>query len=192
MSFTARTHLLTGRWRTARETLERALELVEEEKWIALAPFPEALLAHVDVKERRVDEARGALEHAFTIACQIGDACWEGISCRGLGLVEAAQGRREKALAWLEDALARCTRVAAPYQWMHAWVLDALCTVGADDDRAQSWIAALESLAARAGMRELVVRAYLHRSRSGDRGAADAARLFRTDIANPRLSIDEL
>jgi len=77
--------------------------------------------------------------------------------------------------------------VANPYQWVHGWVLDAMCTVAAEDDRAAGWIDELVSLAARTGMRELVVRAYLHRADRGDRSALDAARLLGADIANPTL-----
>ena len=186
-SFIGRVHLLTGRLGPARKALERSLELAEEEKWIAFEPLPESLLAHVDLQEGHLDHAREALEHAFTIACQVSDPCWEGLSCRGLGLIEAKRGRDARAIAWLSDARTRCTRVANPYQWMHGWVLDAMCTVAAEDDRAAGWIDELASLAARTGMRELVVRAYLHRAGRGDRSALDAARLLGADIANPTL-----
>jgi DNA-binding transcriptional regulator PaaX len=64
----------------------------------------------------------------------------------------------------------------------------AMCTVAAEDDRAAGWIDELASLAARTGMRELVVRAYLHRAGRGDQSALDAARLLGAGIANPTLS----
>src|SRR5258706_301378 len=130
----------------------QAGELVEEEKWIAFLPFPEAMLAQVDLRERRVEQAGAALEHAFTIACQIADPCWEGIACRGLGLVEAARGRGPQALAWLMDGRVRCTRIAHPYQWIHGWVLDGMCSIGHRDERVGGWIDELESLASRTGM----------------------------------------
>jgi tetratricopeptide (TPR) repeat protein len=187
LALTGRVHLLTACHQQAREALERSLELVEEEKWIAFSPFPEAVLAHVDLRERRVDEAREALEHAFAIACQLTDPCWEGVACRGLGLVEAARGRGPQALAWLTDGRARCTRVAHPYQWIHGWVLDALCDIDGRDDRAPGWIDELESLASRTGMRELLLRAYLHRARRGDARARDAARLLGPEIDNPSV-----
>jgi hypothetical protein len=49
------------------------------------------------------------------------------------------------------------------------------------------WIGELESLAARTGMRELLLRAYLHRARRGDEGARDAARLLGPEIDNPSV-----
>jgi tetratricopeptide (TPR) repeat protein len=190
-AFTGRVHLLTGRLELARGVLERSLELVEEEKWIAFEPLPEALLAHVDLEAGRIDEAMATLEHAFAIGCQVGDPCWEGISCRGLGLVEARRGRRPQAIAWLADARARCTRVANPYQWMHGWILDALCAVAVGDERLAGWIDELGALAARTGMRELVVRSYLHRGRGGDPSALAAAGLLSGDIGNPILHGNE-
>ena len=46
----------------------------------------------------------------------------------------------------------------------------------------------LASLAARCDMRELVVRAQLHRGRLGDATALAAARLLAADIDNPALA----
>ena len=47
---------------------------------------------------------------------------------------------------------------------------------------------ALASLAARGDMRELVVRAHLHRSRLGDSSALATARLLAAGIDNPALA----
>ena len=191
LALSGRVHLLTSRDQQAREVLERALELVEEEKWLAFAPFPEAMLALVDLREKRVDVAGEALEHAFTIACQVADPCWEAIACRGLGLVEAARGRAPQALAWLTDGRARCTRVAHPYQWIHGWVLDGMCSIGHRDERAVGWLDELEWLASRTGMRELLLRAYLHRARRGDARGRDAARLLGPEVDNPSVWADD-
>jgi DNA-binding SARP family transcriptional activator len=186
-ALSGRVHVLTSRNLQAREVLEHCLELVEEENWLAIAPFPEALLALVDLREKRVDAAGDALEHAFTIACQVADPCWEGIACRGLGLVEAARGRNPQALSWLLDGCARCTRIAHPYQWIHGWVLDGMCSIAHRDERVEGWIDELESLASRTGMRELLFRAYMHRARRGDARAGDAARLLGSEIDNPSV-----
>jgi DNA-binding SARP family transcriptional activator len=187
LALIGRVHVLTGNHSRARKALDRALELVEEEKWIAFEPFPESMLANVDLRENRKEEARDGLEHAFTIACQVADPCWEGIACRGLGLVEAANGKDRQALAWMLDGRTRCTRVAHPYQWIQGWLLDGLCTVGDRDERAGGWVDELESLASRTGLRELLLRAYLHRARRGDSGARDAARLLGSGIDNPAV-----
>jgi tetratricopeptide (TPR) repeat protein len=189
LALMGRTHALLGRHAEARGVLEQSLALIADEKWIAVAPLPEVMLAHVDLREGRVDAAAEGLEHAFTIACQLADPCWEAIACRGIGLVEAARGRGEQALAWLTDGRSRCTRVAHPYQWIHAWVLDGMCA-GAqryEDERVVDWADDLRSLASRTGMRELLLRAYLYRARDGDVQARDAARLLGAEIDNPHV-----
>jgi hypothetical protein len=69
-------------------------------------------------------------------------------------------------------------------------VLDGLCQVGCRDDRVGGWIEQLEALASRTGMRELLLRGYLHRARRGDRDARDAAALLGAEIDNPSVWID--
>lgn len=192
LALMGRTHVLLGSHAEARDALEQSLTLVADEKWIAVAPLPEVMLAHVELREGRVDTAAEELEHAFTIACQLADPCWEGIACRGIGLVEAARGRGAQALAWLTDGRTRCTRVAHPYQWIHAWVLDGMCA-GAQqygDERVADWADDLKSLASRTGMRELLLRAYLYRARHGDEQARDAARLLGAEVDNPHVWAD--
>ena len=74
---------------------------------------------------------------------------------------------------------------------MHAYVLDAAITTCLDrdeHDQARPLVATLASLAARCDMRELVVRAHLHRFRLGDRTALASARLLSADIDNSALS----
>ena len=185
-----RVHVLTARRAQAREALESSLERCEELHWIAFTPLPEALLAHVELAEGRGDAARELLDHAFALACQLGDPCWEAVVCRGLGLVDSAAGRSAQALGWLLDGRARILRIAHPYQWIHGWVLDGLCGVGCRDDRASGWIEQLEALASRTGMRELLLRSYLHRARRGDRSARDAATLLGAEIDNPSVWSD--
>jgi hypothetical protein len=57
-----------------------------------------------------------------------------------------------------------------------------------DTDRARPLVTSLGSLAARCDMRELVVRAHLHRSRLGDQTALASARLLGANIDNPVLT----
>lgn len=190
LALSGRVHVLTGRHAEARDCLRESLNIVSEEQWLAVAPLPEVLLAHVDLAQARLDAAVPALEHAFTIACQLADPCWEGIACRGLGLLEAARGREPQALTWLVDGRDRCTRVAHPYRWIHGWLLDGLCAVGEQfgDERRSEWVGELETLASQTGMRELLLRAYDYRLRSGAGEVRDAARLLRSEIGNPALA----
>ena len=72
---------------------------------------------------------------------------------------------------------------------MHAYCLDALAAVaiagGAPD--ARECVAEFEMLAARGDMRELVVRAALHRTALGDSSSVESARLLAEAIDNPAL-----
>jgi hypothetical protein len=102
------------------------------------------------------------------------------MAARGLGLLSAARGDGASATAWLTEARVRCTRTTDRYQWVSAHVLDAVIGVAldqGDEAEATRLVDALASLAARGDMRELVVRAHLHRSRLGDPSALATARL---------------
>ena len=107
----------------------------------------------------------------------------------GRGLVHEAAGERASAMAWLRDSTVRAVRLADPYVWMHAYCLEALADVAIADAApdAAACVARLERLAARGDMRELVVRAALHRARLGDPSGVEAARLLGEAIDNAAL-----
>jgi DNA-binding SARP family transcriptional activator len=190
LSVLARAHLLRDERSQAAAALARSLELVHTQRWMAFLPWPEALKGELDLRAGRVDDAAGQFEHAFALACQLGDPCWESMAARGLGLVNASLGDPAGAAAWLAEAHSRSGRTPDRYQWVRAHVLDTM--VGAAIDRhdeaeAGRLVGMLASLAARCDMRELVVRAHLHHSRLGDPAALDSARLLAAGIDNPVL-----
>lgn len=189
MSLIARVHALRGDHAGAREVLDRCLEIVHDERWTAFSPWPETLRGDVDLAEREFDSARDRYTHAFTLACQLGDPCWEGVAAKGLALVELHAGGIDPARTWLDDARTRCTRWPDSYQWVHASVLDATCTLAVDsgESRAPALVEELADLASRTGMRELVVRSHVHRARLGQPGALEAATIGAADIDNPAL-----
>jgi tetratricopeptide (TPR) repeat protein len=184
-----RSQLLSGRLEEADETLSTAAELCRDERMTAFLPFPEALLAEVWVQQGRCDRAADAFEHAFTLGCTVDDACWEAYGVRGLALLKAADDDLSGSLTLLEDALTRAARQRDTHLWLRAHVIDAACAVAlaAKDRRAAAWIDALEDIAERTGMRELAVRAYIHRSDLGDPSALEAAHALAADTDNPRL-----
>jgi DNA-binding SARP family transcriptional activator len=184
-----RARLLRDQWLEAAELLDESLALVAEDGWVAFQPFPEALRAEVALRQGDPDRAIALLDHAFPLGCRIGDPCWEASAARVRGLVHEAAGERAAALTWLRDAAVRAVRVADPYVWMHAWCLDALAGVAIADAApdARDCMARLERLAARGEMRELVVRAALHRARLGDAAGLESARLLGEAIDNPAL-----
>jgi hypothetical protein len=189
LAILGRALLLCGQWPEAVEVLDDSLALVGAEGWVAFRPFPEALRAEVALRRGDPDRAIALLDHAFALGCRIGDPCWEAMAARARGLVHEAAGERVPALAWLRDAAVRAVRVADPYVWMHAHCLDALADVAIADAApdARECVAQLERLAARGDMRELVVRAALHRARLGDPSGLDSARLLGAAIDNPTL-----
>ena len=189
LAIMGRALVLRGEWPEAVEVIDDSLALVEEEGWVAFQPFPEALRAEVALRQGDPDRAIALLDHAFALGCRIGDPCWEAMAARARGLVHEAAGERARALARLRDAAVRAVRVADPYVWMHAYCLDALAGLliaEAAPDAGKS-VAQLETLAARGDMRELVVRAALHRARLGDASGIESARLLGEAIDNPAL-----
>jgi tetratricopeptide (TPR) repeat protein len=189
LSLLGRVLLLRGQWPEAAEALDEALALIDEAGWVAVRPFPEAMRAEVALHEADEARATALLDRAFALSCRIGDPCWEAIAARATGLVHEASGDRAAALAWLRDAAARAARVTDPYVWMHAYCLDPLASLTIADAApdAQEVVASLDRVAARGDMRELVVRAALHRARLGDRSGLASARVLGEAIDNPRL-----
>jgi DNA-binding SARP family transcriptional activator len=191
LSILARAHLLRAEHSQAAVAVSRSLELVREQRWMAFLPFPQALRAELDLDAGAFEDAADGLEQAWVLACQLGDPCWEGMAARGLGLLHAGRGDRASATTWLGEAAHRCSRVPDRYQWMHAYIMDTAVTTAldADDpDRARPLVASVSALAARCDMRELVVRAHLHRYRLGDGTALVSARLLAAEIDNPALT----
>jgi hypothetical protein len=135
-------------------------------------------------------EAAESIDRTFRLACRLGDPCWEAMSVRVAGLIawEArdAAGARDR----FSDALTRVTRVSDAYAWVHAYVLDgaAALALSTEASDAELLVGRLTALAERCGLRELVVRAHLHRAQLGDRASAAAARLLAADIDNPALA----
>lgn len=188
LSMHGRALLLHGDTDAAATVLDRSVSLAERGA-TALLPWPQALRAEVDLARGDVAGAQDRFEHAFALGCQLGDPCWEGIGSRGLGLVAHRRGEPAKAVELLVDSVARCVRLPDAYLWGKAYALDSLCTVAVAEGLAQApaWVGELHGLAARSGMRELLVRAHLHRARLGDNGSEAAARALAAQIDNPAL-----
>jgi tetratricopeptide (TPR) repeat protein len=189
LTFIGRSHLLCRELVAAREALEGALAVARRLRLTAFIPLPESLLADVDLAEGRTDAAAAAYEHAYALSLQLGDPCWEGMAARGIGLVAVQRGDVAAGLRWVAEARTRCVRLPDAWLWVEGYCLDALCALAIEHRRpeAASWVADLETLATRTGMRELVARAYFHRGRLGDRAAAEAARVLAAEVDNPAV-----
>lgn len=189
LAFIGRSHLLRRELTPARNTLEAAMNRARELRWTAFIPLPESLLADVDLAEGNTDAAAAGYEHAHALSLQLGDPCWEGLAARGIGLVANRRGDTESAMRWVTEARLRCVRLPDAWLWVEGYCLDALCALAIEHRRptARQLAADLEALATRTGMRELVARAYLHRSRLGDQAAADAAGVLAAEVDNPAV-----
>jgi hypothetical protein len=75
--------------------------------------------------------------------------------------------------------------------WVQAYALAELASaaIESDDRRGRRWVEDLSSLAARTGMRELAVRAWLLRARLGDSGALESAAVLAAEVENPVLRL---
>jgi len=173
----------------ARSELERSITIAQTDTWNAFLPWPEALLAEVDLKQGHIDEAAVSFEHAFAMGCQLGDPCWESVAARGLGLVAASSGDFEQAIKLLQDAPRRCRRLPDSYRWIEAYAMAARGELAVDAglEAAPSWVTELATFASWHGMRELVATAAALRSRLGEPQALDTALLIAQGVDNPAL-----
>lgn len=189
LAMVGRVYLLRGDLVPAARMLDEALGVTRAENWTTFTPWPLALRGDVALLEGGVDAASECYEHAFALGCQLGDPCWEGIAARGIGMVAAARGEADQALDWLGDARRRCARLPDAYLWVEAYTLDALCAFGIDNGlkAAGEWVDELALLSGRSGMRDLAVRACVHRSRLGDASALTAGRMLAAGIESPAL-----
>ncbi|HSL63944.1 MAG TPA: tetratricopeptide repeat protein [Gaiellaceae bacterium] len=189
LTMLGRYHLLRGEIEDALHSLDQALAEVDARRMTAFMSWPEAFRGELDLVLGDVDAAEARFEHAFALGCEVGDACWESIGLRGLGLVAAARGDIPRALDLLVQAPKQCRRLPDTYLWIEAYALDALCAVAVEHRAhgALPWIDELEATAARRGVKELVLRALLYRARLGEPGALEAAESLAAQIDNPAL-----
>lgn len=189
LTLLGRFHLLRGEIEDALHLLDQALEEVEARGMTAFVPWPESFRGELDLVLGDLDSAEARFEHAFALGCQVGDPCWESIALRGLGLAAAARGDVSRALDLLVEAPKLCRRLPDTYLWIEAYGLDALCAVAVEHQAAATvrWIDELEAIAARRGIRELLLRATVYRVRLGEPGALDAARSLAAQIDNPAI-----
>jgi DNA-binding SARP family transcriptional activator len=189
LTMLGRYHLFRRELEDAAHVLDEALHVVESHGLTAFVSWPESFRAELDLALGDVDAAEARLEHAYALGCEVGDACWESIGLRGLGLVAEARGDVPRALELLVQAPKQCRRLPDTYLWIEAYALDALCSVAVEHGAvgALPWIEELEATTARRGLRELLLRSTLYRARLGEPGAAEVARSLAAQIDNPAL-----
>ena len=157
----ARSSTMPGRCSSARSP-SRARQMGR------LEPWPESWLAEVDLAAGQLPAGRERFEHAWALASELGDPCWEGAAGQGLGRIACLEGQVPTGLRLLEEARRRAASFPDTYVWVEASrSRSSLRRPSRPDTAARaSWVEDLTSLSARTGMRELAVRAYLLRETS--------------------------
>ena len=185
----ARSLLLAGQVRAAQAAAERSMTVAQHERWNAFLPWPQVLRAQCMAETGRWDEAREEAEHAFALACELGDPCWGGMAGRALGLLALHEGDLAAARAWLADARRRCDRVPDRYVWGSGYIGLAQLETDAREDSglAGPSAARLYEHAVRSDLPEFLAWALVYQAESGDHGKAPLARSAADGVINPVL-----
>jgi DNA-binding SARP family transcriptional activator len=192
----ARSLLLAGQLEQAQGAAELSIALVQDERWNAYLPWPQVLRAQCLAETGRRDEARHEAEHAFALACELGDPCWEGMAGRALGLLALQAGEVAAAQTWIADARRRCDRVPDRYVWVSAYIGLAELEVAArqNADLVAPLAARLHDDAIRGDLPEFLAWALVFQVESGDHARIPLARATADGVANPvlRARVDAL
>jgi tetratricopeptide (TPR) repeat protein len=185
----ARSLLLSGRLDQARAAAEASIRAASREEWTAYLPWPQSLRAHVLGEQGDLSGAAEDAEVAFTLACEIGDPCWEGMAARALGVIALRQGEHDEARTWLTDARLRCDRVSDRYVWVSAYIGLADLHLAAQDGREAATAAAarLYDDAVRGDLPEFLAWALTYQAELGDRTRVPLARAAVEGVENPAL-----
>jgi hypothetical protein len=179
-----RLRLLRGEAAQAALVLDEALQHIHADRWTAFTPFPQALRAEVAVALGDAPTARHLLDYAWVQTMESGDQCWVAAVTHAQAVVALHEGR--DALAWCRTGLA-----AAPwYLWLRARLLDLTARLAVGTREGTDSLDELERIASSAAMRELAVRALIHRSRVEGPQQLARARAMALDIANPALTAE--
>lgn len=185
----ARSLLLAGQLPEARAAAERSMTVAQRERWNAFLPWPQVLRAQCLAEAGRPAEAGEDAEHAFALACELGDPCWEGMAGRALGLLAMQGGDLPAARGWLADARRRCDRVSDRYVWVSGYIGLAQLEVAAREDIELAGLAAarLYEHAVRSDLPEFLAWALVYQAESGQRGKVALARVAAEGVASPAL-----
>ncbi len=184
----ARSLLLSGQLVLAQEAAELSIA-TSRDRWNAFLPWAQVWHAHPLGEADRWDEVGEEAEHAFALACELGDPCWEGMAARILGLLALHAGSLGSAQAWLAEARRRCDRVPDRYVWISAYIGLAQLETAARQDAGLVRPAAdrLYQHAVRNDLPEFLAWALVYQAEYGDRAKIPLTRSAATGIANPRL-----
>jgi ATP/maltotriose-dependent transcriptional regulator MalT len=185
----ARSLLLAGQLQPAQAAAERSMTLARSQRWNAFLPWPQALRAQCLADAGCLDEASEDAEHAFALACELGDPCWEGLAARVLGLLALQADDLDAAQAWLADARRRCDRVPDRYVWLSGYIGLAQLELAARQgiELVGPSAGRLYQDAARSDLPEFLAWALVYQAESGDPAKVALARTAADGVTNPQL-----
>jgi DNA-binding SARP family transcriptional activator len=185
----ARSLLLAGKTDQARAAAERSIGICDQDRWNAFLPWPQALRAHCLAAAGQWEQARDDAEEAFSLACQLGDPCWEGMAGRALAMLALHAGEPGRAREWIIDARRRCDRLPDRYVWVSGFVALGQLEIAArqQPDRVQPLARALYQDALRTDLPEFTAWALVYLAEAGDMTCAPLARAVTAQVDNPAL-----
>jgi tetratricopeptide (TPR) repeat protein len=185
----ARSLLLAGQVEQARAAAERSIEICDQDRWNAFLPWPQALRAHCLAADGQWAEARDDAEHAFALACQLGDPCWEGMAGRVIALLAHHDGRGAAAMDWVTDAQRRSDRVSDRYVWVSGYVALGHLEIAASQrpDLVAGLARRLYQEAVRADLPEFTAWALIYQAEAGDDAQVPLAQALASHVGNPSL-----
>jgi hypothetical protein len=141
------------------------------------------------VEERDLDAARDNAEHAFALACELADPCWEGMAARAIGVMETHAGNYAAARQWITDARRRNDRVSDPYAWVSGYIglADLELAVREGSERAGSAAARPRDDTVHADLPEFLAWALVHEAEAGAASSVQLAAAAAEGLANPAL-----
>lgn len=182
LALLAGAHVHRGDFPSARTAAQGAVELARSGRRLSQLALAQARLGEVELRDDNLDLAYRYLDEATALADQVLDGCAQATAGSALGLLEYARGDVDSAMPRLAAAWSR-PMMLPDHVWKGAVALDAMCSVAVRHrlPNARSLVSDLEGIAGRTGMRELLVRAYLHRQAMGD-ATDEAAAMLAADI----------
>ena len=165
--------------------LDRALEQITSQGWTAFQAWPEAFRAEAAIAMGDLGTGRELLDHAWVLATESNDHCWMAVVAHGQASLASVEGEWLRAQHWCDQGL----DPAPWYMWPYARLLDIACSIAVHSAPAAlaAQVDRLADVAARGGMRDLLVHAHLHRARAGSRTSLAAARAIAVGIDDDAL-----
>ncbi|WP_062132567.1 AfsR/SARP family transcriptional regulator [Demequina aestuarii] len=145
-----------GDYAGAQRWLDQSLAIIDAEHWNAFRPCVESWRAHVNLALGRDPRGvREELESTFATACELSDACWQGLAAKAMALACHAELDRAGAQWWLATAARACARETDAHVWVRADVALAAARMAmdwGDLTMAREQAETLQAVAVRYGM----------------------------------------